>query len=167
MYQFRLTAAFTITCTHSIHTHSLPWCCLTSIQSRPGPLRMLQTTTLPPCHLCGLYFDDAALPVPRLSGNRVMSNFAPPHSPIEPSPLARRSSIDFRNGGMNGGQAMSNMNGNGVPMPMAPHSRASSGQYPVASREYAAMGGGAFVGARSPPKTKSRMIWLRSSGQPN
>jgi len=51
------------------------------------------------------------------------------------------------------------MNGNGVPMPVAAHSRNSSGAYPGQGREYGGVGNnggmGGLMGARSPPKSKS------------
>ena len=82
-----------------------------------------------------------------------MSNYAPT------SPLTsdlRRSSLDLRSGTLPGATHNGVMNGNGVPTPMAPHSRASSGAYPMPTRDYAGTGG--FTGARSPPKAKSMNI---------
>ena len=52
------------------------------------------------------------------------------------------------------------MNGNGLPMPVGgPHSRSASGQYLRGGGDYGGQGSsstGAFVGARSPPKAKSK-----------
>ena len=56
------------------------------------------------------------------------------------------------------------MNGNGVPMPVAPHNRSSSGGgIPGQGREYGGAGNNGmagFMGARSPPKSKSEAYLL-------
>lgn len=70
-----------------------------------------------------------------------MNNFEPQ--------LSRRSSMEYRNGGTHNAAQ-----GNGMPVTRSSNTRAPSGPFPMSTRDYA--NAGAFVGARSPPKTKSR-----------
>ena len=55
------------------------------------------------------------------------------------------------------------MNGNAVPMPVASHNRtASGGGFPGQGREHAGTGNNGmagFMGARSPPKSKSEAYY--------